>query len=170
MSNSSGGGDAARRARHSDRDEHLYARRRRSDARRRAKLERRSYDPGPPTDDDWTAPEPESDGVRRLQPPSAIGEALQGFVDRQGWGERLRGGQVFSRWEEIVGAALAARCEPVRVAGGTLVIRAQSQVWATQLHYLTPSLVRSAGEVLGPGTVREIRVVVGPLTGEQEKP
>lgn len=159
-----------RRARNSDRDEHVYARRRRADARRRAALERRAYDPAPPDDDDWTAPDPDTDGLRRLRPPSAIGEAVDGFIARQGWSDRLRGTRVFDRWEEIVGAALALRCEPVRVAGGTLVIRAESQVWATQLHYLTGDVLRSAAEVLGPGTVRDIRVVVGPLTGTQERP
>ncbi len=164
----SSGTSDPRRARHSDRDEHVYARRRRADARRRAAIERRSYDPAPPDDDDWTAPDPDSDGLQRVQPPSSLGAALDGFVARQGWGDRLRGARVFTHWEQIVGQALAARCEPVRVAGGTLVIRAESQVWATQLHYLTPDLLRSAGEVLGAGTVRDIRVVVGTLTGTQE--
>ncbi len=159
-----------RQARHRDRDEQVYARRRREDARRRAALERRTYDPAPPGDEDWTAPDPDSDGLQRVQPPSSVAAALEGFVARQGWGDRLRGARVFERWESIVGAALAARCEPVRVAGGTLVIRAESQVWATQLHYLTPHLLRSTTEVLGQGTVRDIRVVVGPLTGTQENP
>ena len=133
-------------------------------------MERRNYDPAPPDDEDWTAPDPDTDGLQRLQPPSTVGAALEGFITRQGWGDRLRGSRVFDRWADIVGEALAARCEPVRVAGGTLVVRAESQVWATQLHYLTPDLLRSAAEVLGPGTVREIRVVVGPLTGTQEQP
>ena len=167
MSRTPGGRDP-RQARHSDRDEHLYARRRRADARRRAALERRTYDPAPPDDDDWTAPDPQTDGLQRVQPPSSVGAALEGFIARQGWGDRLRGSRVFDRWESIVGEALAARCEPVRVAGGTLVIRAESQVWATQLHYLTGQLLHSTAEVLGPGTVRDIRVVVGPLTGTQE--
>jgi len=83
---------------------------------------------------------------------------------------RRGGRRVFPRGEEIVGADLARRCEPVRVAGGILVIRAESQVWATQLHYLTPVLLRSAAQVLGPDTVRSVRLVVGPLQGTQETP
>ena len=88
MSRAPGGRDP-RQARHSDRDEHLYARRRREDARRRAALERRTYDPAPPGDEDWTAPDPESDGLQRVQPPSPVGAALEGFIARQGWGDRL---------------------------------------------------------------------------------
>lgn len=166
MSDPSGGTDP-RRARNSDRDEHVYARRRRADARRRAAVERRTYDPAPPDDDDWTVPDPDTDGLQRVRPPSAIGEAVEGFIARRGWSDRLRGTRVFDRWGEIVGENLAGHCEPVRVAAGTLVIRAESQVWATQLHYLTGELLHSAAEVLGPTTVRDIRVVVGPLTGSQ---
>lgn len=157
-------------ARHRDRDERLYERRRRAEARRRARLERETYDPAPPSDEDWVAPDPDTDAVQRVRPPTAIGADLERLLAQRGWSDRLRGAQVFTRWTDIVGADLARRCEPVRVAGGILVIRAESQVWATQLHYLTPTLLRSATEVLGPDTVREVRLVVGSLQGTQETP
>jgi predicted nucleic acid-binding Zn ribbon protein len=159
-----------RTARHRDRDERVYDRRRRADARRRARLEREAYDPAPPTDDDWVTPDPDTDGVHRVRPPTPIGADLERFLAQRGWSERLRGTRVFARWDEIVGTDLAGRCEPVRVAGGTLVIRAESQVWATQLRYLTPTLLRSAEQILGADTVREVRLVVGPLQGTQEAP
>jgi len=159
-----------RKARHRDRDERVYERRRRSDARRRSRLEREAYDPAPPTDDDWVTPDPKTDAVHRVRPPTPVGADLERFLAQRGWSERLRVTRVFARWNEIVGDDLAGRCEPVRVAGGTLVVRAESQVWATQLRYLTPALLRSAVQVLGPDTVREIRLVVGPLQGTQETP
>ena len=159
-----------RSARHRDRDERVYDRRRRADARRRARLDREAYDPSPPTDDDWVTPDPDTDGLRRVRPPTPVGADVERFLAQRGWSDRLRGTRVFTRWEEIVGADLARRCEPVRVAGGILVIRAESQVWATQLHYLTPVLLRSAAQVLGPDTVRSVRLVVGPLQGTQETP
>ena len=158
-----------RTARHRDRDERVYDRRRRADARRRARLEREAYDPSPPTDDDWVTPDPDTDGVRRVRPPTPIGADLERVLAQRGWSERLRATRVFTRWAEIVGTDLASRCEPVRIAGGILVIRAESQVWATQLHYLTPTLLRSATQVLGSETVREVRLVVGPLQGTQER-
>ena len=163
-----GGPDDARRARHLDRDERHYERRRRNDVWRRARIERERYDPSPPGDEDWVTPEPDTDGVRRVAPPSHLGADLDRFVAQRGWSERLRGTRVFTHWEAIVGTDLAGRCEPVRIAGGTLVIRAENQVWSTQLRYLTPDLIRSAGEVLGPDLVREVRLVVGPLQGAPE--
>jgi hypothetical protein len=155
----------ARRAGWEDREASLYARKRAKQARDRAKQERREFDPRPPTDDDWTLEEPETDGLRRISPPTPVGETLGAFVRRRGWDERLRGATAWSRWDDIVGPDLAARCEPVRLAGGTLLVRAENQVWATQLRYLTAQLLQNAERVLGPGTVREVRIVVGPLEG-----
>jgi predicted nucleic acid-binding Zn ribbon protein len=161
---------AARRASWEDRETTLYARKRAKQARSRAQQERRAFDPAPPDDDDWTVAEEETDGLRRISPPTPVGETLGAFVRRRGWDERLRGATAWSRWPEIVGADLASRCEPVRVAGGTLVVRAENQAWATQLRYLTAQLVDNAEGVLGPGTVVEVRIVVGPLEGTPRAP
>ncbi|MFU8839515.1 MAG: DUF721 domain-containing protein [Nitriliruptoraceae bacterium] len=159
-----------RRARNRDRDERVYERRRRVAARRRAAQERASFDPAPPDDDDWVTPDEDTDAVHRVTAPSPLAATLEGYVASRGWGERLRAGRVYRHWEAVVGAELAQRCEPIRIAGGTLVIRAESQAWATQLRYLTPALLRNAEQVLGPGTVRTIRVVVEPLRGTEEAP
>lgn len=155
----------ARRAGAADRDQHVYERRRRAQARQRAVQDRKAFDPAPPTDDDWVVPDPDTDGLRRIGPPTPVADSLAAYIDRRGWGERLRGADAWSRWDEIVGPDLAARCEPVRLAGGSLVVRAESQAWATQLRYLLPQLRLNTDEVLGAGTVRDVRIVVGPLEG-----
>ena len=156
-----------RRAGQVDRDEQVYARRRAAQARARAKRDRRDFDPGPPTDEEWTVPEEQTDGVRRISPPTPVGESLEAFLRRRGWTERLHGATAWNRWADMVGEDLAQHCEPVRLAGRTLVVRAESQVWATQLRYLLPQLRARVEEVLGAGTVRVIRVVVGPLEGRE---
>lgn len=172
MSRRSGGDDAAgdaRRARASDRDESVYERRRRALARRRADEDRQAYDPAPPSVDDWTVADDHDPAVRRIRPPAPIGDPLAAIVRRRGWEERLRGVTALSRWDDIVGVDLAGRCEPVRLAGGTLVVRAESQVWATQLRYLLPQLVTSARRILGDQAVREVRIVVGPLGRDDDR-
>jgi predicted nucleic acid-binding Zn ribbon protein len=156
---------ADRRAGAQDRDAAVYARRRARQARERERQDRQAYDPSPPGDDDWTMAADEGDGVRRLRPPTPVGDTLGALLRRRGWDERLRAATAWQRWPDIVGPELAARCEPVRLAGGTLVVRAEHQVWATQLRYLTAQLLANAEQVLGVGTVREVRVVVGPLEG-----
>jgi predicted nucleic acid-binding Zn ribbon protein len=157
---------AARRAGAADRNERVYAQRRARRTRERAASERRSFDPRPPTDDDWTVAEEDTDGLRRLRPPEPVGDMLGAFVARRGWGERLGGATLASHWLEVVGPDMASRSEPVRLAGGVLVVRASTAVWATQLRYLIPQLQSNAAEVLGPGRpIREVRIVVGPLEG-----
>jgi predicted nucleic acid-binding Zn ribbon protein len=161
-----GAGAAERRAGAADRDADLYAKKRAAQARKRARQERQAYDPAAPDPDaEWTVAEPETDGLRRTTAPSPLGDALAELLATKRWGERLTGATASQRWEQIVGSDLAARCEPTRLAGGTLVVRAESQVWATQLRYLLPQLRSKANEVLGEGRVREIRLEVGPLQG-----
>jgi hypothetical protein len=155
-----------RRAGAADRDFHLYERKRAQHARERAELDRRTYDPAAPDPDaEWTVPDDNESGIARTHAPAPLGEALEQLLQRRGWGERLTGATASRRWERIVGADLAVRCEPVRLAGGTLVVRAESQVWATQLRYLVPQLLANANEVLEGAPVTEIRLVVGPLEG-----
>jgi predicted nucleic acid-binding Zn ribbon protein len=172
VSDSRRGYDAGRqdrRAGAADRDRALYERKRATQARRRAQLDRRSYDPAPADpDEEFTVADADGAGLARTHAPSPVGDALEQLLKRRGWGERLTGATASQRWEHIVGADLAARCEPVRLAGGTLVVRAESQVWATQLRYLLPQLQANANEVLGAGRVREVRLVVGPLEGHGE--
>jgi hypothetical protein len=48
-----------------------------------------------------------------------------------------------------------------------LVVRAESPVWATQLRYLTAQLIERADMALGLGSVREVRITVGPLEGQR---
>lgn len=154
---------AVRRAGRVDLGRDVYEQRRRQQARRRAEQERAAFDPAPPDDEDWTVPEDGTDGLRRVGPPTPLGETLAELVDRHGWTERLGASKAQARWSQIVGDELAARCEPVRLAGGTLVIRAATPAWATQLRYLVPQLLSNAEQVLGPGSVREIRITVGDI-------
>lgn len=141
-----------------------YARRRAQQARRRARDAREGFDPRPPTDEDWTHAD-EDERLRILRRPEAIGDLVDGFVASRRWDARVRGATVFSRWTDIVGADLAARCEPVRLASGNLLVRAENPSWATELKYMLGHVAERANGVLGQGMVRQVTVVVGPLQG-----
>lgn len=155
-----------RRAGAADRDSHLYAKKRAAQARRRAAQERRGFDPAPPDpDEEFTVEDDHGGGLVRTPAPTPLGAAIDQLLAGKGWGERLTGATASERWAEIVGSDLASRCEPVRIAGGTLVIRAESQVWATQLRYMLTHLQERANAILGPDRVRDVRLVVGPLEG-----
>lgn len=116
-----------------------------------------------PTDEDDTVEDGEQ--VRRVPSPKRVSDVLGGMVRQRGWEERLQGARLEREWTAIVGADLARRCEPVRLAGGTLVVRAESRTWATQLRYMTGEIRLRTEAVLGDAEVREVRITVGPLGG-----
>ncbi len=159
-----------RQASAQEREDSFYERKRRQAAARRRAEDRATLDPAPPHDDDWTVPDEQSDGISRVRPPTPVGETLREMLERRGWRHELRSTAVWTHWEEIVGSDLHRRCEPVRLAKGVLTVRAESQVWATQLRYLTASVCRRTDEVVGEGTVTDLAVTVGTLQGTTAEP
>ena len=61
-----------------------------------------------------------------------------------GWEVDLSVHAVLARWPELVGADLAAHCQPEGFADGVLTIRAESTAWATQLRLLASAAGRAA--------------------------
>jgi predicted nucleic acid-binding Zn ribbon protein len=58
-------------------------------------------------------------------------------------------GGVFGRWEDAVGAAVAAHVQPVKLDGTTLVVEVDDPAWATQLRFLEGTLRERLAEVAG---------------------
>lgn len=93
-----------------------------------------------------------------------MGELLRDLIAGRGWDRRLALGRLRESWGQIVGEHVAARSEPVRLAEGTLLVQAESGVWATELALLAPSLSAKVDAFLGGGIVREVRVIAGGRT------
>jgi len=68
-------------------------------------------------------------------------------------------GGVFGKWDEAVGAAVAAHVQPVRLDGATLVVEVDDPAWATQMRFLEGTLRTRLEEVAGAVVERiEVRV------------
>jgi len=102
--------------------------------------------------------------------PVRLGDLVGEVAGQPRWRRRLEGAGVFARWREIVGEDLALRCEPVRITGQTLLVRAENQAWATEVGYLRGHLVSRIEEVLGLGIVADVKVVAGTLEGVAGRP
>ncbi len=104
------------------------------------------------------------DVVAGLSAPMPGGSALGGSTP----GGRAGGppptaaalGSVFSRWEELVGSSVARHTRPLRLAGGTLVVRVDQPAWATQLRVLAPGILAGLVERTGE-RIEHLEVVVG---------
>ena len=99
--------------------------------------------------------------------PVRLGESLQQVVR----GLRPEGaspgapvaaiGGLFGRWEEAVGAAVAAHVQPVKLDGTLLVVTVDDPAWATQLRFLEGTLRPRLLDVAG-AVIETIEVRVGP--------
>jgi predicted nucleic acid-binding Zn ribbon protein len=91
-----------------------------------------------------------------------IKDLLADVGQRLGLTAAVETGMVWSRWEHIVGAAIAQHAEPSSLRGGVLRVRADSPSWATEIGYLGDQIKASANDVVGMELVREVRVWTGP--------
>lgn len=106
---------------------------------------------------------PDRDRLRRLDAPRPLGEVLEGVLEEREWNERLRGSRILGQWPRVVGEEVARHCEPVRLSGGILVVRARSQAWATELSYLRSRIRDHANALVEERLVRDVQIVVGDL-------
>jgi predicted nucleic acid-binding Zn ribbon protein len=95
--------------------------------------------------------------------PQLLQSVVERFVADRGWQTQRAIGGVEGRWDQIVGADLAAHCRPETVTDGVLTVRAESTAWATQVRLLATTLLARLNDDLGAGTVTSLRVV-GPDT------
>ena len=103
--------------------------------------------------------------------PLPLTESLDGVVRslqggaRRGAGEAQAIGGVFGRWNEIVGEAVAAHVQPVRLDAGRLVVEVSDPAWATQMRLLTDRVRQRVHDVTGTSVdtveIRVRRVVAG---------
>jgi len=90
--------------------------------------------------------------------PQPFATALGRLSEEHGWELDLSVHAVLARWPELVGAELAAHCQPEGFTAGVLTIRAESSAWATQLRLLAPQLASRLNAQVGAGTVGKINV------------
>src|SRR5262245_34138946 len=73
--------------------------------------------------------------------------SLQGGTPSRGAAQEIGG--VFGRWNEIVGDAVAAHVQPVRLDSGRLVVEVPDPAWATQIRLLAGTVCRRINDVTG---------------------
>ena len=94
--------------------------------------------------------------------PVLLREVLDPLTARLGLGGARDMRKLWSRWCDVVGAAVAAHVEPTSFRDGVVRVRADSPTWATETTYLAETIRRGLNDALGTELVREIRVWSGP--------
>ena len=82
------------------------------------------------------------------------------MLRKLGTGNREIHPEIWSRWHDIVGPELAKRTLPVRLVGKKLHLAVVSSAWLHELTYLRGTIVERIADAVGPGIVREIRLIL----------
>ena len=90
--------------------------------------------------------------------PAALGDSLSALVSERQWEDALRTAGIPARWEQIVGADIAAHCRPERLEGDTLTCVAESTAWATQIRMLSRTILDRLAVEVGKDVVRRLHV------------
>lgn len=95
-------------------------------------------------------------GKRPKGRPEPLGSVLRSSFAGTTLGERLKDLAIWQHWEQVVGAAIARRARPVRLAGGVLTVAVGSAPWMQQLSFMKADLITRLNSCLGEERVREI--------------
>ena len=91
-----------------------------------------------------------------------IGSIVGQAIGRAGLGGPLAEARLIGQWASVVGAEIAARCQPVSLTDGELRVAAESTAWATQLRMMAPQILaristRAAGRHWSPSWSSPVR-------------
>lgn len=91
--------------------------------------------------------------------PVPISSALDAVVKSLRGPSREAVGGLFGRWDEAVGAQVAAHVSPVKLDQGVLVVEVDDPAWATQVKFLTPMITERLVAIAGVRVERiDVRV------------
>lgn len=99
-----------------------------------------------------------SSSAANRRDPSPLGSVVSGLIDTRGWSSPVAVGSVISRWEQLVGAAIAEHCRPERFENGRVDVVCDSTAWATNLKLMQPQLMEVFERELGRGIVTGLAI------------
>lgn len=81
--------------------------------------------------------------------PMPITSSLESVVRSLRGPDRSTVSGVFGRWDEVVGEAVAAHVRPLKLDRGLLVVEVDDPAWATQVRFLSGTIIERLVEVAG---------------------
>ena len=93
-----------------------------------------------------------------LRDPKPLQETLKTLVRSRGWSAPVAVGSVISRWDQLVGEAIAEHCRPSTFEDGIVQVVCDSTSWATNLKLMKSTIMEVFDQELGKGIVRDVEV------------
>lgn len=94
------------------------------------------------------------------RPLHTITESLGAVSRRLGMTPAEQVVQIFGRWEELVGPAVAAHSKPLSITDGRLLVGVDDPAWATTLKMFASKLLENVNSANPARPVKEVAVVV----------
>jgi predicted nucleic acid-binding Zn ribbon protein len=73
--------------------------------------------------------------------PIPITRSLDSMMKSLRGTDRIQVGGVFGKWDDAVGAQIAAHVRPIKLDQGTLLVEADTSTWATQVKFLADTII-----------------------------
>ena len=87
--------------------------------------------------------------------------ALENFLKEKKWSKKIKGYQIISDWENLVGKEIAQASQPIKIQDKCLFLAVKSNVWANELNLRKGELIekinRKAGEKIISNIMFKIR-------------
>ena len=99
-------------------------------------------------------------GSRRDDLPRRLGDIITPSLDRLAVGDEAR---AYAAWARAVGEPVTAGTRPKAFRRGQLTVECASSVWANELTYLGPQILRRMDELAPGHPVKRFRFIVGRL-------
>lgn len=88
-------------------------------------------------------------------------QALKEFFKEKKWSKKIKGYQIISNWENLVGKEIAKSSQPIKIQDKCLFLAVKSNVWANELNLRKGELVekinREAGEEIISNILFKVR-------------
>ncbi|MFV1978483.1 MAG: DciA family protein [Myxococcota bacterium] len=97
----------------------------------------------------------------RKSRPEPLGALVERVLKDIGAGDSARVMRIADRWEEAVGAEIAAHCRPTALRGGVLEATVDSSVWCQQLQLRGPEILEALRAVLSADAPSKLWFRVG---------
>jgi predicted nucleic acid-binding Zn ribbon protein len=86
----------------------------------------------------------------------ALGALVDRLIQDLGIQQRVKESQIFYEWRSIVGADIAAHCQPVSLKNGRLVVGVDSASWLFALTPLKEMILAKVQARVGKSSVRAL--------------
>ena len=88
---------------------------------------------------------------------TSVKNILESVLGEQDLSGDIEAYKVFSKWNDIVGARVAAHTRPVRLTRNVLYVEVNDHLWLAQLKYMKSDIIKKLEGRTKPGLFKDLK-------------